>query len=327
MQRQRYDVFISYRREGGFETAKHLFDLLSRDGYRVSFDLDTLRNGDFNTELLNRIGECDNFILICDAHVFDRTLDPFVSVEHDWLRIELAEALKMNKNIIPIMLNGFNSFPDNLPEDVAGVKYKNGPQYDQAYFDAFYERLKHFFVGSDLIDTDDITITKKSSSLESSILLEHGWLHYNQGHYFKAMEYFLQAADKGSANAINAIALCHYEGRLYERNLQKAAQWFRYAADMGYASGQRNYADCLRKGEGVPQNFVEAFAWYKCAADKGNIKAMYMLGECYENGWGIEQNPAEAHRLKQAAIDMGLDEESFRKSCGLRVIDVDDDDD
>ena len=28
-----YDVFISYRREGGYDTAKHLNDLLTRDGY------------------------------------------------------------------------------------------------------------------------------------------------------------------------------------------------------------------------------------------------------------------------------------------------------
>lgn len=59
-----YDIFISYRRRGGFETAKHLYDLLTKDGYRVSFDIDTLRNGDFDTELLRRIDECRDFILI-----------------------------------------------------------------------------------------------------------------------------------------------------------------------------------------------------------------------------------------------------------------------
>ena len=52
-----YDIFISYRRCGGFETAKHLYDLLTKDGYRVSFDIDTLRNGDFDTEL------CEEFWL------------------------------------------------------------------------------------------------------------------------------------------------------------------------------------------------------------------------------------------------------------------------
>ena len=42
-----YDVFISYRREGGYDTVKHLNDLLVRDGYKVSLDIDTLRSGGF----------------------------------------------------------------------------------------------------------------------------------------------------------------------------------------------------------------------------------------------------------------------------------------
>jgi len=138
MKQTKYDIFISYRRDGGFETAKHLYDLLTRDGYNVSLDLDTLRNGDFNNALLGRIAECKDFILICDVHVFDKTLDSTVSIEQDWLRIELGEALKQGKNIIPIMLNGFDKFPSNLPKDIEGVIYKNGPQYDQTYFDAFY---------------------------------------------------------------------------------------------------------------------------------------------------------------------------------------------
>ena len=60
----KYDIFISYRRKGGYETAKHLYDLFSKDGYRVSFDLDTLRNGDFDQALLKRIDQCSDFILI-----------------------------------------------------------------------------------------------------------------------------------------------------------------------------------------------------------------------------------------------------------------------
>ena len=98
----KYDIFISYRREGGYDTAKHLNDLLVRDGYRVSFDIDTLRNGDFDVQLLERIEECNDFILVVDKHAFDRTLDPDFDPQKDWLRCELAHALKHNKNIIPV---------------------------------------------------------------------------------------------------------------------------------------------------------------------------------------------------------------------------------
>ena len=140
----KYDIFISYRREGGYETAKHLYDLLTRDGYSVSFDIDTLRNGDFDITLLNRIDECTDFILVLDAHAFDRTLDISFPKENDWLYQELSYALKQNKNVIPIMLTGF-SFPDDLPDDIVKVQRKNGPKYDQYYFDEFYKKLKKEF--------------------------------------------------------------------------------------------------------------------------------------------------------------------------------------
>lgn len=142
----KYDIFISYRREGGYETAKHLYDLLTRDGYKVSFDIDTLRNGDFDIELYKRIDECTDFILILNKGAFDRTVDPAFDPKKDWLRNELAYALKKGKNVIPVMLAGFDAFPDNLPDDVVRVQKKNGPKYDRYYFDDFYRKLKTVFL-------------------------------------------------------------------------------------------------------------------------------------------------------------------------------------
>ena len=142
----RYDIFISYRHEGGYDTAKHLNDLLIRDGYKVSFDIDTLRSGNFDTQLLSRIDQCKDFVLIVDQHAFDRTLDPNFDPKKDWLRSELAYALKRNKNVIPIFLAGVNGFPDNLPSDIAGVIMKNGPEYNRYHFNAFYEDLKKRFL-------------------------------------------------------------------------------------------------------------------------------------------------------------------------------------
>lgn len=144
MQEQVNDIFISYRRDGGFATANHLFDLLTHDGYTVSFDIDTLREGDFDTSLLARIDECTDFILIVDKHTFDRTLDGSCNDNQDWLRKELAHALKLKKNVIPVLLAGVNGFPPNLPEDIAPVVTKNGPEYNKSYFDEFYRKLKSF---------------------------------------------------------------------------------------------------------------------------------------------------------------------------------------
>lgn len=138
-----YDVFISYRRDGGFETAKHLNDLLVRDGYSVSFDIDTLREGNFDNTLLERIEQCSDFLLIVNKDAFARMLDLDSHPEEDWLRRELAYALQLRKNIIPVLLAGA-SFPNLLPDDVKEVRSKNGPKYSKDYFDTFYAKLKGF---------------------------------------------------------------------------------------------------------------------------------------------------------------------------------------
>ncbi len=138
-----YDIFISYRRAGGWETAKHLNDLLTRDGYSVSFDIDTLREGPFDKALLERVRRCVDFVLVVDPHCFDRTLEGTPKNE-DWLRVELSEALRLEKNIIPVLLAGA-SFPKGLPADIANVTIQNGPQHSIQYFEAFYDKLKAFF--------------------------------------------------------------------------------------------------------------------------------------------------------------------------------------
>lgn len=142
----KYDIFISYRREGGYDTAKHLNDLLVRDGYRVSFDIDTLRSGDFDIQLLERIDQCNDFILIVDQHCFDRTLNPCFDPKKDWLRCELAYALKKGKNIIPVFLAGVKGFPEDLPDDLKNVVMKNGPEFNRYHFNSFYNILKDRFL-------------------------------------------------------------------------------------------------------------------------------------------------------------------------------------
>lgn len=142
---KKYDIFISYRRDGGYDTAKHLFDLLSRDGYNVSFDIDTLRNGDFDNQLYERIDQCKDFILIVDQRAFERTINN-TPKEQDWLRCELAYALKRNKNIIPIFLSGVQGFPQGLPKDIISVTKKNGPEFNKYYFNDFYRVLKTRFL-------------------------------------------------------------------------------------------------------------------------------------------------------------------------------------
>lgn len=141
----KFDIFISYRREGGSATALHLYYLLNEEGYKVSFDVDTLREGKFAEELYDRIDNCTDFVIVLNKDAFKRTIYENCPRENDWMRMELARAIETGKNIIPVMLSGFEMPQRNtLPEDIATLVDYNGPHHSDEYFDSFFNRLKSF---------------------------------------------------------------------------------------------------------------------------------------------------------------------------------------
>lgn len=135
-----YDIFISYRRDGGEYTAKLLRDRLQEEGYRVFFDVESLRAGDFNTKLYSVIDECTDFLLVLSPDALDRCEN-----EGDWVRREVEYALAKGKNVIPVMLRGF-VFPAELPQSLEPLRFRNGLEANSQFFDAFLQQLREKFL-------------------------------------------------------------------------------------------------------------------------------------------------------------------------------------
>lgn len=139
---ENYDIFISYRRDGGSELAQLLYSRLTADGYRVFFDVESMRSGKFNKQLYSRIDACLDMLVLLPPHA----LDPR-DTEEDWVRMEIAHALKQEKNIIPVLMRNF-SWPDSLPEDINELRYCHGVTAAMDYFDAVYDRIKKLLTAS-----------------------------------------------------------------------------------------------------------------------------------------------------------------------------------
>ncbi|MCL2018497.1 MAG: leucine-rich repeat domain-containing protein [Oscillospiraceae bacterium] len=136
-----YDIFISYRRDGGESMAVLLHDRLTAKGFKVFVDVESLNSGNFNTQLLNVIENCKDVVLILSENCLDRCVN-----EGDWVRAEIAYALKHKKNVVPYMLRGFK-FPDTLPEDISEISMQNGVNASSnEYFDAAVDRLVSNFL-------------------------------------------------------------------------------------------------------------------------------------------------------------------------------------
>jgi len=136
-----YDVFISYRRDGGFEMARLLYEHLKAAGVNAFFDLEELRSGQFNVKLYNAIEDSANFLLVLPQGSLDRCV-----FEDDWLRLEIEHAIKNKKNIIPLMMSGFE-WPESLPDSLKNLPYFNAVKMSREYFDATVSRLFTMFNG------------------------------------------------------------------------------------------------------------------------------------------------------------------------------------
>lgn len=138
MRKENYDIFISYRRTA-YDTANLIAVKLRHAGYKVFFDIDTLTAGKFNEQLLEVIKGCKDFIVVLPENALDRCTDP-----EDWVRREINCAIKNNKNILPVMLDGF-SWPKELPEGMEELSsYQAITAVSHEYFDMAIERMQSY---------------------------------------------------------------------------------------------------------------------------------------------------------------------------------------
>ncbi|MEE1086049.1 MAG: toll/interleukin-1 receptor domain-containing protein [Schaedlerella sp.] len=131
----KYDVFISYRREGGDTLAQLLYDRLTNRGYRVFLDIESLNAGKFNEKLLDVIEECKDIVVVLPPNALDRCHN-----EGDWLYREIEYGIKLSKNIIPVLMKNF-TWPDNIPEAIAEIQNYNGILDNKDYFDAVIDKI------------------------------------------------------------------------------------------------------------------------------------------------------------------------------------------
>lgn len=132
-----HQIFISYRRDGGESLAHLLYERLTREGYQVFLDVESLRSGKFNIALYTEIQNCTDFLLLLPPHGLDRCADP-----QDWVRLEIEHALRCGRNIVPVMMRGFE-FPAQLPPSLAELPRFNGVKADMELFDGVILRLKN----------------------------------------------------------------------------------------------------------------------------------------------------------------------------------------
>lgn len=133
----RWDAFISYRRETGAEVARLVHAMLNQRSVQTFLDVDDLRPGHFPEALLRCIENAPNFIVILSPRCLEACAD-----ERDWLRQEIVQALKTKRNVIPVLLPGFE-FPQqsSLPNELQPLTTHQAVPYTHEFFDAMVDKI------------------------------------------------------------------------------------------------------------------------------------------------------------------------------------------
>ena len=162
MSRRKYDVFISYRREGGINSAVGLHATLTQMHYRAFLDVNNLRFGQYDKALFDVIENCTDFLLVLSPNALDRCSDP-----DDWVRLEVEHAIAHNKHIIPIICDGADMkerFLDAIPPEMDYLRYYNVLEANIVQYKAMGVLLKNAL------------LSKPVSTLRKKLLIAFGAL-------------------------------------------------------------------------------------------------------------------------------------------------------
>lgn len=170
-----YEIFISYKRKS-LPTANNLHYRLTTRGYSTFFDLEEMRKGNFDVQLLNYIEKAKDVFIILEEGSLDACKSD--EWEKDWFCHEIAFALEKKKNIIPILLGDYKMpsedfFPDKLKE----LSLKHAPDFSFSFFDAYLDKLiEKKFITSEAHVQNKATSVFKFYSNENCQVFKEGKL-------------------------------------------------------------------------------------------------------------------------------------------------------
>ncbi len=144
MTRVEKTVFISYRRTNAF-LAQAIFQSLTHHGFDVFLDYQGIASGDFERIILENIRARAHFLVLLTPSALERCDTP-----GDWLRRKIEEALETRRNIVPLMLEGFDfsapAIASKLTGKLALLKAYNGLTVPAEYFDEAMTKLRDKFL-------------------------------------------------------------------------------------------------------------------------------------------------------------------------------------
>lgn len=161
------NIFVSYRREDStgetFQLVKSLKQFIN--GQKIFLDNEKLEPGqDFPKALKQHLKNCDIILVVIGKKWLEYNGDNSLplSDEGNWVRIEIATAIRQGKLIIPILLNG-TTMPrkEDLPSVLAPLVNKQAKEIYYRTWDNDAKELAEFLRQKGVLFVEDEKLRKR----------------------------------------------------------------------------------------------------------------------------------------------------------------------
>ena len=278
-------VFISYRREVSSYIARAIFLDLRAHGYDVFMDVESIDSGTFDTVILNQIEARGHFVVVLTPGSVERCVEP-----DDWLRREIEYAMDKQRNIVPVLANGFtfSGTERYLTGKLSELyRYNALPLYHE-YFDEAMVRLRTRFLkqpvhGSvvvtppqeqPLVEQKIEEVVKQppptEEELSAEVYFSRAYEKYKAGDLDGAIEDYTQILRLHPKNAQMYIyrGMMHHQKGDFERAIADNSEAIRIDPQSAYAYNNRAEAYFAL------QRYDEAFDDFRRAYALGNDRMM-----------------------------------------------------
>jgi hypothetical protein len=137
-------VFISYRRTN-VAWALAISQNLTHSGFDVFFDFQGIASGDFEQVILENIRARAHFVVLLTPSALERVAEP-----GDWLRREIETAVDTQRNVVPLMMDGFDfktpAITKHLTGPLSALRHYNALPVPPEYFSEAMQRLRERFL-------------------------------------------------------------------------------------------------------------------------------------------------------------------------------------
>lgn len=279
--KQSYEIFISYRREGGAHYARILKAELEKRGFnnRVFLDYDELKDGRFDNRIMKVIDEAPIFIFILSPGCLDRC-----SHEEDWVRREIIHAMEKERVIIPVNFDGlFSEFPISTPQEIKDILGQHlfskidsdsllNVSVDKLVEERIDPVLKSYRKSSD--SSKNNNVSSRTISLIFILVMIFLVAIFGSVYYFnnktdtrtpKPKTYF-ELGNEDYEKGNYAKAVVHYKAGAIKEDNPKC---------------QYMLANCYLYGDGVSVDSIKAVEWYNKSSRQSYVKAQLKLAEMY----------------------------------------------